>query len=851
LKLVRDHQAKTQEIIDAVEEIHAKTTAILDKDGDTGLHLQRISKELERLKSCSGRDYVAEDMIVDSLYFESIGLRHESISSAHQETFRWILHRSSNNDTKEYPECSLLDWLQTGNGLYWVSGKPGSGKSTLMKFVANHSMTRTALQRWAGSNPFLIATHYFWIAGNPLQKSIEGLLRSLLFEVFVQHPDLIPTAVPERWEAARNRVAGGGRLTTPERASAPMTIHRSWTTREMVEALERLASNQSDAPRFCFFIDGLDEYDGNHQEVASMLSRLASYRNFKVCVSSRPWNVFEDEFGHDPKRKIYIHELTRRDIQRYVTATLQRSSHWRKASTADPRYFQELMNTIVDQAQGVFLWVTIAVQSLLQGLANGDSLSLLEKRIKGFPCELGPFFRHILTSIHPVYYQRMALYFHVLLEAPDHLLLMHYSFLDQCFESSLKDMICFPVQPLNTHEVSGRHQIMERRLNARCMGLIEIINCGHRAEGQAVRSVRVDFLHRSVRDFFQMDEMKAFIAQHLGRFRVNTAMLLSATCVLKALDHDIDFGSGAMAEMMLAIKYAARAQAESPEIVVRCLDEIERILNAIQDKHHPKKYEGAQRMHQLAVQFGLCHYVGKKISVRSPGFEDVSRLLGFAVDAVDKRGNDVSQMVEMLIRAGADVDDALWCRFVRLGSRGLTDSVDIAKRFKTLLDIILPHVKNINHHDPDQGYPVWIPLVLGILEKDWDPSPRAEIDVYLDIIKTLFDHGADPNAYGPSHWTVWAYLCWLVRLAEKQHRPMVTEVLARSVEILVTAGANLHVDRSLTVTEVKTLLPSRLAGSVTEAMARLLKPPRQRRLAARVILGGARRASSWVLKRRT
>ncbi|KAL2116149.1 hypothetical protein VTJ04DRAFT_10404 [Mycothermus thermophilus] len=128
LKLVRDHQAKTQEIIDAVDEIHAKTTEILDKDGDARLHLQRISKELERLKSCSGRDYVAEDMIVDSLYFESIGLRHESISAAHQETFRWILHRSSNNGTKEYPECSLLDWLQTGDGLYWVSGKTGFWK---------------------------------------------------------------------------------------------------------------------------------------------------------------------------------------------------------------------------------------------------------------------------------------------------------------------------------------------------------------------------------------------------------------------------------------------------------------------------------------------------------------------------------------------------------------------------------------------------------------------------------------------------------------------------------------------------------------------------------------------------
>jgi hypothetical protein len=43
-----------------------------------------------------------------------------------------------------------INWLSSGNGIFHIAGKLGSGKSTLMKFLCNHPQTKDALQKWAG-----------------------------------------------------------------------------------------------------------------------------------------------------------------------------------------------------------------------------------------------------------------------------------------------------------------------------------------------------------------------------------------------------------------------------------------------------------------------------------------------------------------------------------------------------------------------------------------------------------------------------------------------------------------------------------------------------------------------------
>lgn len=87
--------------------------------------------------------------ILESLYFSSITERFEAVDEAHKKTFQWIFQRPE--DTAQFAEGRRWDdfprWLESGKGLYWINGKAGSGKSTLMKYISNHSHTNRSLFR--------------------------------------------------------------------------------------------------------------------------------------------------------------------------------------------------------------------------------------------------------------------------------------------------------------------------------------------------------------------------------------------------------------------------------------------------------------------------------------------------------------------------------------------------------------------------------------------------------------------------------------------------------------------------------------------------------------------------------
>ncbi|KXH68512.1 hypothetical protein CSAL01_13605, partial [Colletotrichum salicis] len=133
-----------------------------------------------------------------SFFYEVMDARHSRIIHAHQETFRWIFQRPA-----EGPErwSNFQDWLKSDQKLYWVTGKAGSGKSTLMKFICGSTSQdrptdsmegpassgpqfercRGGLLEWAESGPLIIASFYFWATGDSLESSPKGLYQSLIF----------------------------------------------------------------------------------------------------------------------------------------------------------------------------------------------------------------------------------------------------------------------------------------------------------------------------------------------------------------------------------------------------------------------------------------------------------------------------------------------------------------------------------------------------------------------------------------------------------------------------------------------------------------------------------------------
>jgi hypothetical protein len=277
----------------------------------------------------------------------------------------------------------LQTWLQSSNDIFWIYGKAGSGKSTLMKFLFEHKQTRVHLDNWAHGN-VTIAASFFWSAGSELEKSNAGLLRAFLYQVLDQHPELTRVIFPERWKAVLRSA----------------TRQKPWTEKELSVALKLLPQAPISNLRLFFLIDGLDEFSGDHQDLIESLQELNNSPAIKICVSSRPWIVFESAYASNVHCSIELHKLTVRDIDIYIAARLESMRH-QGVLTGDE--LETLGNDVRVRAEGVFLWVTLAIRDLRRGIGKRDSMPVLQKRLANYPSELRDFYQHILDNIDPVY----------------------------------------------------------------------------------------------------------------------------------------------------------------------------------------------------------------------------------------------------------------------------------------------------------------------------------------------------------------------------------------------------------------------------------------------------------------
>ncbi|KAF5591708.1 nacht nucleoside triphosphatase [Fusarium pseudocircinatum] len=434
--------------------------------------------------------------IIRSLSFKNIHARHDAICDAHHETFGWAFRAPSDEQTdmslkQREAQKRLLNWLESGSGVFWVSGKPGSGKSTFMKFVADHHRTMEALSRWAHPGRAIISSCYFWNSGLEMQKSLVGLLQTLLCDVFKACPQLIESACPSRW-------------------SGDVALGERWSESELRDAISRISGQKDANFRFCFFIDGLDEYEslnGDHNDFCEYLKTISS-PYVKICLSSRPWNEFNDAFGQDPASRIFIHDLTWKDILMYSQDRLQKHPRW-KLLESQMNKARTLAKTVAIRAQGVFLWVFLVTRLLREGLSNDDSFADLEKRLLSIPTELETFFRQILESVPSFYHEKMAGTLRVALYAREPLDSMIYSFVGDEYEDPNYFRHSFnPESDLNPDEAQNhlvaRQKQIGRRLKGWCRGLLD------------EQMGKVHFLHRTVGEFLRTRQMSDFLESKLS-----------------------------------------------------------------------------------------------------------------------------------------------------------------------------------------------------------------------------------------------------------------------------------------------------------------------------------------------
>ncbi|KAI4597306.1 hypothetical protein KJ359_004412 [Pestalotiopsis sp. 9143b] len=493
--------------------------------------------------------------VLRSLHFTEIKERHADVTPAYKNTFEWIFDDEST--------VTFHDWLRSSEveGVYWVAGDPGSGKSTLMKFL------------------------------------------TLLFQIFAKRPKLIPKLCPRRWASDESAVD-----------------FQTWTRSELFATMKSLTRILGPDCRICIFIDGLDEYHGNHMELIDVLRDLGRSPFLKICVSSRPWIEFRTAFDQS-QWKLYVQDLTQKDIRTFVTSEFDRVEIVELPEDEDAWTTEVLVEEICLKAQGVFLWVFLVTRSLIRGVGNGDNMRDLQQRLHKLPTDLEKYFEVMFDSIEDLYRQRTARIFSTLVHVDTTLPILIFHFFDveeRCLDyAHRRDKI----QPMTESQVLRIVKPKRHQLIAQCRDLLKLSVDQHEP---AMLRDRAGFLHRTVWDFLRTENMAQLLRERSGpKFEPRLSLSNAFLAMCKIVPSDWLSRGLIQTNRVMRFALGALSYAQELEAINDCANQplLDELGSTLKDLMPGKSWERVcptvgkiESIEDLAVRCGLYHYIKAKVS---------------------------------------------------------------------------------------------------------------------------------------------------------------------------------------------------------------------------------------------
>ncbi|KAH7230791.1 hypothetical protein B0J15DRAFT_410447, partial [Fusarium solani] len=466
-------------------------------------NVQFIVERSAQVDKGSRQQEEAYRLLLGSLKFPEMEARRNQISHACPETFLWVLDpQDPRHDDDVNPDGedgnfsnsptwdSLVEWLQSSQPVYWISGKPASGKSTLMKFILSQNQTKLLLREWQEN--VRILSHFFWKPGTELQQSIKGFLCSVIHQIFVQDKDQAFSYLETRQELSLK--------------SSPF----DWDQVELQDLLIDYLQQASAA--FCLFIDGLDEVwpkDGVENLTSLFGTLFRGCQRLKLCVSSRREHFLETRLRDYPQLR--MHDLTRKDLQKYASQVLNQALAYSR-SRLDAEFIRKLVAEIVSASQGVFLWAVLVSNSLSRGIQNDDSREELWQRLGSIPRDLEGLYLDMWlrqNEDHEIYQKSSAMLFCLSL-------LVFAGWKDKPrFGVNLtvfQLMAAMDDEILDDHLIHHRHyqfetvkekcQATAKMIQIRSAGLLEVFQTTHyRSFVYPALHLGVRYIHRSAQDF--------------------------------------------------------------------------------------------------------------------------------------------------------------------------------------------------------------------------------------------------------------------------------------------------------------------------------------------------------------
>lgn len=413
-------------------------------------------------------------------------------------------------------------------------GKPGSGKSTLLLKLLKESLRPTrapSLQRMlynitnneasmqkehvrnqssSGARDeegndlveHKIVASYFYNFRNKSEVGNERMLQSILFQILTQESRLFPLF---RATYLRLRAVG-----------CEMSI--SWTFDALFNIFHSITEYKGFRLRIELFLDAVDESEHSLRVMEILRQQLTGRAKsdiiIKAIVARRPMEALH-EIPSDRRIELELHNAI--DIEKLVNEGVEKIERALENFTNRVDFIQhkfgDFENKLKERANGVVLWVSVALTTVLNYILCGNFtvLSMMET-LDALPSDLEELYAHIICRLREQKERDVEVIKHRLHWTTNagRALTVNEFFHAIALSENLHSTYTTPFQ---LEEVVIPHKRLEgvrTTLSSSCGGFLEV-QARHLESGLFdSESSLVQLIHRSVRTFLEKEEAGPF-----------------------------------------------------------------------------------------------------------------------------------------------------------------------------------------------------------------------------------------------------------------------------------------------------------------------------------------------------
>lgn len=234
-------------------------------------------------------------------------------------------------------------------------------------------------------NEFVIG-FFFNKLGSDLEQCFEGLLRVVLARILRDYPAL--------FTCIRNHF--NDRLDFVPQPHDRETAHADWAQGDLEHAMELIVNNIQFEANIVLFVDAINECKDMEEDKLIQIfrgySEPKSIVNFKICFSSTTDIDLEEKYaGQLPC--LDMQDNTKEDLELYIRTCFEEGA---SSSRFDESDLAQILSSVLDKAEGCWLWVEYAVSLINK---RSSTLGSVKKGLEKLPTEMTALYETFLTSV--------------------------------------------------------------------------------------------------------------------------------------------------------------------------------------------------------------------------------------------------------------------------------------------------------------------------------------------------------------------------------------------------------------------------------------------------------------------